>query len=317
MPKVSVIVTVYNRASMAREAIGSLLAQTFQDFEIVVVDDGSTDGSADAIRAIDDPRIKLIVHERNLGIPSARNSGLDAARGEYIAWLDSDDLARPRRLELQVAYLDAHPEIAMIGASTGTISRKGRRSWIPRPRPSSHERIVSMLQFRTPMLQSSIMGRAEVLKQYPYRLEYPVCQDLDMFIRLTRDHRVANLPQVLVDRRFHENQVVRTRADKIVDRKRVLFRELLARLGIEPTSEELDRHILLGRVKKAPINREFLEWSRQWLDRIEAANRRLGVYDAKGLDYALKRVWRRACLAALKGPDRRYAAARFWRSGPA
>ena len=312
MPKVSVILTVYNRASMVRAAIDSLLAQTFTDFEIVVIDDGSTDGSVGLIKSIDDPRIKLVAHERNLGTPTARNSGLEAASGEYIAWLDSDDLARPKRLQRQVAYLDAHPSIAMVGSSAGAIRSNGRRRWMRQPRPSSHDEIVSMMQFRTPMLQSSIMGRAEILKQYPYRLEFPVCQDLDVFIRLTRDHRVANMPQVLVDRRFHEGQVVRQRADKIIDRKRVLFRDLLERLGIEPTEEELDRHIRLGRINKSPINREFLEWSRHWLDRIVDANRARGVYDEKGLEQTIKRVWRRACIAAARGPDRFYAAKHFW-----
>lgn len=312
MPRVSVILTVYNRASMVRDAIDSLLAQTFTDFEIVVVDDGSTDGSVDLIKSIDDPRIRLIAHERNKGTPTARNSGLEAATGEYIAWLDSDDLARPKRLERQVAYLDANPSIAMVGTLVGAIRANGRRRWTRQSRPLSHDEIVSMLQFRTPMLQSSIMGRAEILKQYPYRLEFPVCQDLDMFIRLTRDHRVANMPEVLVDRRFHEGQVVRQRAAKIVDRKRVLFRDLLARLGIEPTDEELDRHIRLGRINKAPINREFLEWSRHWLERIVEANRASRIYDDRALGRTVRLVWRRACVAALRGSDRAYAAAQFW-----
>lgn len=314
MPKVSVILTAYNREAMVGAAIDSLLVQTFDDFEIIVVDDGSTDRSVEVVKSMRDPRVRLITHERNLGIPSARNSGLEAAEGQYIAWLDSDDLARPKRLALQAAYLDSHPSIAMVGASAGTIRPSGRHSWMPRPRPTSHEQIVSMLQFRTSMLQSSIMGRAEILKQYPYRLEFPVCQDLDMFIRLTRDHRVANLPQVLVDRRCHEGQVVRQRAAKIVDRKRVLFRESLGRLGIEPSDEDLDRHILLGRINKSPISREFLEWSHAWLEGIAGANCSRGIYDARGLDYTLKRVWQRACAAALRGPDRVYAATHFWSS---
>jgi len=312
MPKVSVILTVYNRVAMVRDAIDSLLAQTFNDFEIIVVDDGSTDGSVEVIKSIGDPRIRLIAHERNMGTPTARNSGLEAARGEYIAWLDSDDLARPKRLQSQVDYLDAHPSIAMVGTAAGAIRANGRRRWTRQSRPLSHDEIVSMLQFRTPMLQSSIMGRADILKQYPYRLEFPVCQDLDMFIRLTRDHRVANIPQVLVDRRFHEGQVVRQRAAKIVDRKRVLFRDLLERLGIEPTDEELDRHIRLGRINKAAIDREFLDWSRQWLERIVDANRASHVQDEQALGRTVKLVWRRACVAGLRGSDRAYAAMQFW-----
>jgi glycosyltransferase involved in cell wall biosynthesis len=312
MPRISVILTAYNREAMVGAAIDSILAQTFQDFEIIVVDDGSTDRTVEIVNAVNDRRVRLIAHPHNLGTPTARNSGLEAATGDYIAWLDSDDLSRPRRLEVQAAYLDAHPSIAMIGSCAGSIRENGRRGWVPRSRPSTHEQLAAMLLFRSALLQSTIMGRAEILKQYPYRLEFPVCQDLDMFIRLTREHRVANLKEVLVDRRFHEGQVVRRRAALIVDRKRVLFGESLARLGIEPDREELDRHILLGRIKKSPVDREFLEWSRDWLDRVAAANRSRGIYDEQGLDYTLKRVWQRACAAALRGPDRLYAATQFW-----
>lgn len=313
MPRVSVVLTAYNREAMVGAAIESLLAQSFRDFEIIVVDDGSADRTVEVIKGFDDPRVRLIEHGQNKGTPTARNSGLYAAEGEYIAWLDSDDLSRPRRLETQVAYLDANPSIAMIGSAAGTIRPNGRRSWMPRSRQTNHEQIAPMLMFRSAILQSTVMGRADILKQYPYRLEFPVCQDLDMFIRLARDHRVANLPQALVDRRFHSGQAVRKHAALIVDRKKLLFRESLARLGIEPSEGDLERHILLGRIKRAPIGREFLEWSHGWLNGIATANRAERVYDAAGLADTLGLVWRRACLAALRGPDRTYATARLWR----
>jgi hypothetical protein len=152
-----------------------------------------------------------------------------------------------------------------------------------------------------------MMGRAEVLKQYPYRLEFPVCQDLDMYSRLVRHHRVANMRRVLIDRRLHADQVVHKQADRIVDRKRVLFREALLRLGIDPTDEELQRHIILGRPKKRAVDRHFLDWSRKWLTTVVAANAKRGIYDERALELAVRRVWRRACFAGLRGPDRLHA----------
>jgi glycosyltransferase involved in cell wall biosynthesis len=312
-PRVSVIVTAFNREAMVGDAIASVFGQTMADFELIVVDDGSSDRTIEIVTAIDDPRIRLIAHERNRGVQHARNTGLDAARGGYVAWLDSDDLARPRRLEIEADYLDAHPEIAMIGSAAGTIRAGGRRSWVPRARASSHEQIAALLLFRSALLQSSLMGRADILKHYPYRANFPVCEDLDQFIRLARDHRVANLPQVLVDRRMHTGQAVNRRAAMIVERKRVLLGEQLRRLGIEPSAENLDRHILLGRTRGAALNREFLEWSERWLKTILSANRSRQVYDARGLDYAVGFVWRRACLAALRGPNPVGAAARMLR----
>jgi len=312
-PRISVIVTAYNRAAMVGDAIASVLRQTMADFELIVVDDGSTDRTVEIVKAIDDPRIRLIVHEWNRGVQHARNSGLEAARGEYVAWLDSDDLARPRRLEIEADYLDAHPEIAMIGSAAGTIRAGGGRSRLPRARASCHEQIAAMLLFRSALLQSSLMGRADILKQYPYRSDFPVCEDLDQFIRLARDHRVANLPQVLVDRRMHTGQAVNRRAAMIVEKKRLLLGEQLCRLGLDPNPEDLDRHILLGRTRGAPLDREFLDWSEDWLKGILRANRAQHVYSTGGLNYAVSFIWRRACLAALRGGNPLGALARLIR----
>ncbi len=312
-PRVSVIVTAYNRETVVGDAIASVLGQSMPDFELIVVDDGSADRTVEIVEAIDDPRIRLIVHGQNCGIPLARNTGLEAASGKYIAWLDSDDLARPKRLEIEADYLDANPAIAMIGSAAGTLRADGRRRWLPRSRPTSHEQIAAMLLFRSALLQSSIMGRSEILKRYPYRPEFPVCEDLDVFIRLARDHRVANLSPTLVDRRMHADQAVNCKAAMIVERKRLLLGEQLRRLGIDPDPEDLNRHILLGRTRGAPLGLEFLDWSDDWLQGILRANQSRRVYDDRGLDYAVGFVWRRACLAALRGGNPLGAFARIIR----
>ena len=309
----SVIVIAYNRETMIADAVASILAQTMPDFELIVVDDGSIDRTAEVVKAIRDPRLRLIVHEKNCGIPAARNTGLAAASGRYIAWLDSDDLARPERLAVQADYLDAHPSTALIGSHSGLIKANGRRSWGPRPRPRRHAEIAAMLLFRTAMLQSSIMGRAEILKLYPYRLDFPVSEDLDMLIRLTREHRIENIKETLVDRRAHPGQMVRQSLGPIADRKRVLFRESLARLGIDPSDGDLDRHIVLGRIRTTPIDRDFLDWSERWLEGIIRANRSHRIYDPAGLAYAVRWLWWRACAAALRGPDRPHALRGFLR----
>lgn len=303
-PKISVIVPVHNREKMVGEAIASVLCQTESDFEIIVVDDGSIDRSVEVVQAIGDPRIRLIAHERNRGIPATRNSGLEAAKGRYIAWLDSDDLARPNRLKVQADYLERHPMIALVGAHSGVIRADGKRKRRVSSRPLKHEQIVAMLLFRTPLLQSTFMGRTAILQQFPYRREFAVSEDLDLLIRLARKHRIANLHDVLVDRRSHAGQVVRNSADRIVESKRELFRDSLARLGIQATEEELARHIVLGRLLGSPVDCGFIEWSKAWLDRILEANQSRSIYDHDGLDHAVRRVWRRACIAALAGEDR-------------
>ncbi len=122
-PKVTVLTPVYNREQYIATAIESVLAQSFTDFELLLIDDGSTDGSAEILRSYTtDPRVRVVRNEQNLGIPQTRNRGIDLARGEYVAMLDSDDWAYPCRLETQVAFLDRHRDVAVVGP--------GRRRWM-------------------------------------------------------------------------------------------------------------------------------------------------------------------------------------------
>ena len=125
-PKVTVFIPVFNREHYIGDAIESILAQTFSDFEILLVDDGSTDSSTEKIRSFSDPRIRLVCNEKNLGIPKTRNKGVELARGQYMAMLDSDDLAYPHRLKKQVAFLDNHPEYAQIGSWCRMMDAQGR-----------------------------------------------------------------------------------------------------------------------------------------------------------------------------------------------
>ncbi len=314
MTFVSAIVTVHNRATMIEAAIASLVCQKVERLEIIVVDDGSTDNSVEVIEAFSDPRIRLLRHDRNRGIPAARNTGLEAARGDYIAWLDSDDLARPDRLAKQARFLDANRHVAMIGSSAGRISRRGKAKSSARVPLFDHDDLRAQLLFRSAFQQSSIFGRAEILKAYPYRLEFPVCEDVDMFIRLSNDHIVANLPQVLIDRRLHAGQTVHQESALIRERKRALFRTSLAWLGIDAGEADLDRHVSLGNLKAEAIDRPMLEWSEHWLLRLVAANAAARQYDRRALDFATARIWLLACRAARRGPDRGFSLRRLAQS---
>jgi glycosyltransferase involved in cell wall biosynthesis len=294
IPDVSVIIPVFNRERLVGRAVASLTRQTLHNIEIIVVDDGSTDGTAAAVARIDDPRVRLMIHSENRGIPAARNSGLAEARGRYIAWLDSDDVARPERFEIQCAFLNAHPSIAMIGAAARRIGPNGiPKLHVSRP-PATHAEIVAKLLFRSAFQQSSVTGRAEVLREYAYRSEFDVCEDVDMFIRLTRDHRTANLRSVLIDRYLHAGQTVRQESAKIIEKKKLLLSDLLRRLEIDASDEELERHVLLANIKRTRVDQEFLEWGEQWLARIAAANALTRLYDSAALAAAADRVWQRA-----------------------
>lgn len=113
--KVSVVIPVYNKGPFLREAVDSILAQTFKDFELICVDDKSTDNSLEILRGVQDPRLRIIEQPVNGGPAAAANAGFDAARGEYIVRMDADDIAVPERIAVQVAFMDAHPELVLSG----------------------------------------------------------------------------------------------------------------------------------------------------------------------------------------------------------
>lgn len=133
-PKISVCIPTYNRAAFVREAIESVLRQTRQDFEIIVFDDASTDATPEVVGQVDDDRVRYFRQERNVGVSANRNSCLAVARGEYIAWLDSDDVYLPHMLEAQSAVLDGHPGVGMVHGAFEVVDESGRRlpDW-PRP----------------------------------------------------------------------------------------------------------------------------------------------------------------------------------------
>src|SRR5690554_1467307 len=125
-PKITVFMAAYNAEAFIAEAISSILNQSFEDFELLVVNDGSIDKTVDVVHSFADPRIRLIHNEKNNGLVYTRNSALDEARGEYIAVLDSDDIAVPERLQLQYDYMIQYPKIALCGGHAALIDAQGQ-----------------------------------------------------------------------------------------------------------------------------------------------------------------------------------------------
>ena len=139
-PKVTVVIPVYNREKYLGIAVDSILSQTFPDFELLVIDDGSIDRSIDVVLSHSDPRIRLVCNNTNLGVSTTRNKGIQLARGEYLAFLDSDDWAHPERLAKQTAFLDNHPDYSAVGSWIEWMSEAGHPSGRIKRKPTSTRR---------------------------------------------------------------------------------------------------------------------------------------------------------------------------------
>jgi glycosyltransferase involved in cell wall biosynthesis len=295
-PKVTVFVPFYNRADYLGSTIESVLAQSFGDFELLLVDDGSTDGSREVIAGFGDRRIRVESNEQNLGIPRTRNRGLEFARGEYLALLDSDDIAHPKRLERQVQFLDRHTDYAEIGTWCGFIDERGRRLSRVKRHAIHPDDIRAEMLFRCPISNRSVMGRVAILREYPYRPEFPVCEDVDVHCRIGRDHLVGNLPEVLVYGREHAGRTSRLLGVERATLQAKVKRELLEDLGIKPSAEDLARHVAIGRRETGiKIDEAFLNWTDRWLAALFEANRSNRRYESGAFSRVLGFMWAATC----------------------
>ena len=235
VPAVSVVMTVFNTEAYVAEAVESVLGQTFGDFEFIIVDDGSTDGSTAILRGFAgrDRRIRL-VSRPNTGIVRAANEGIEMARAKYLARMDSDDVSLPRRFENQVRYLDEHPECVLVGSRVTVVDPYGSPV-LESQQKQTHEEIEAELlssQGGWAVVQPSAMMRAEAVRRVGgYRGRHNVSEDQDLFLRLAEVGRVANLPEPLLLYRRHYKSVMHTQWRQREEVKERIVREAYARRG--------------------------------------------------------------------------------------
>ncbi|QOX79703.1 glycosyltransferase [Trichlorobacter lovleyi] len=200
-PRVSVLMPVYNGERFLREAIDSILGQSFHDFELIIVDDGSTDSSAACIASYHDTRIISVKNEINQGIVVTRNRGIELARGEYIALMDCDDISTEERLAEQVAFLDTDQSVAAVAACIECVDENGTflSGWADDRSTVTPDQIRAFLPRANCVANSSLMIRANVLRQYRYRGGRDAVEDYDLLLRLVSDGlQVAKIPAVLL-----------------------------------------------------------------------------------------------------------------------
>lgn len=212
----------YNAEKYLREAIDSILGQTFTDFEFIIVNDGSTDRTKEIIFSYSDPRIVYIENEYNLGICVTLNRGIDAAHGRYIARMDSDDISLPDRFERQVAYLDIHPEIGVLGSLVVRISDDGTTIDCPPSEINPYECRASLL-FSTCLAHPAAMLRTSILKKYKLNYDdyFRGMEDFHLWWKMSHYTQITNIEEVLLKYRIHHNQITQISVnDEFLNRHR-------------------------------------------------------------------------------------------------
>lgn len=215
-PTVTVLMPVYNAARFVAQTVDTILEQTFRDFEFLVINDGSTDNSLEILQdyARQDERIRLFSRP-NTGYVVALNEGLGLARGQFVARIDADDLADPRRLELQVARMRAEPQLVALGSNALAIDEDGFMIG-EYSVPLTHEEIeAAHLVGSSSIHHPAVMLRPEAVKRVGgYRKELMPCEDFDLWLRLAEVGRLANLPEKLLTKRLFVGSAVATNLAK-------------------------------------------------------------------------------------------------------
>ncbi|OZN24964.1 glycosyl transferase family 2 [Actinobacillus seminis] len=213
---VSVLVPAYNVSSYVREALSSVLAQTYKHLEIIVIDDGSTDNTGEILNQLakSDTRLRIIHNEKNIGIIKTLNKGLNLAKGDYIARMDADDLIVPDWIEKILNRMENEPHIFAMGGSlqilssnTGKLAKIYKNGEIFQY-PTEHDDIIRTLPFDNPMAHPTMVMRAEIFSRNGLRYDehYPKAEDYKLWLEISKIGQLANLPDVLLQYRIHENQ---------------------------------------------------------------------------------------------------------------
>ena len=302
-PTVTVFIPVYNREHYISKAIESILTQSFPNFELLLVDDGSTDRSVEVMRSYDDTRIRVVCNEYNRGIPETRNRGLELARGVYIALLDSDDQACPDRLIKQVTFLDQHSDYVQVGGRIKFMDEHGQPLKKKKRQPSTFQDIQAQLLFRCCLSNATIMARTAILQEYRYRASFLRCQDYDLHVRLAKRYKMANFSDTLTRIRVHPAQITAQTAELGEAKKREIVSGQLSDLGVAFHQKDLIPHLTLSRMRKLRFtpDRAYLDWADAWLQSLIAANQKSQRYSAPVFQRTVSAKWAKACQAAANG----------------
>jgi len=301
-PLVTVLMPVYNGEKHLAEAVQSILDQTYRNFEFLVMDDGSTDGSAEIIASFKDERIMLNRAENNEGITKTLNRGIGIAKGFYIARMDCDDISHPQRLMRQVNFLEEHPETGVLGTAIEQIKKNGpgkTKRW-----PATDAEIKINMLFQNPLYHPTVMVRREALAntRYPESMRY--AQDYSLWTALSPVTRFANLPEALLRYRTHPGQVTKTKAAEQATNARIVRENYLQSLF--PEADETER-ALHHRISERDRTID-LEASALWFEKMISLNESKTVFPRKTFEKILARKWWNCCKNSRSG------GMRIWKS---
>ncbi len=288
-PRVSVVMSVHNGEKYLREAIDSILSQTFTDFEFIIINDGSTDSSEHIIRSYDDQRIRSVTQEKNIGLPASLNIGFALARGEYLARMDADDISVPERLRTQVTFLDEHPTIGVAGGWAQVFGHEAPHIW---KNPTNPDEVDALLLFSCCLLHPTTMIRRSILTKHHlrYNEQFTTAQDYELWSRVREVTQLTNIPRILLHYRTYAPGDSSAKKANQQHNSWQIQKNMLQELGILAT--ETDRFLHQNSTPAASNQSDdFIREKEAWLLSLLEANLRTKIFKHTALHDIVLKIW--------------------------
>ncbi len=290
--KVSIITPLYNSSAFLLETLESILNQTYQNLEIILVNDGSTDNTEELVRSIRDNRITFLNSDKNLGIASARNLGIERATGDLIAFLDHDDISLPRRIERQVDLFQNDDNLGLCGTAVRTFGDEKEHLW---NYPTDSHFLKARLLFDCPFAASSVMIRSDCIEREGHRFN-PTIQgvdDYEMWVKISKKLKITNIPEALTLYRLQPQQYSSGATYKrdLTEMVWGIQSRLLRDLGISPSEKQKKLHLDMGVRWSFSGEESVIQEAAEWLVLLHEANLKNHVYEETSFRSVLLERW--------------------------
>ena len=289
-PLVSIVFTSYNHLEFLKQAIESILNQTFSNFEFIIINDGSTDESDKIIRSYDDSRIIYQSNSCNSGLIATLNVGISLSRGKYIARMDADDISYRNRFSIQYDYLEKNENVVLCGSWAKIIDSNGKESGRIK-RINSHQLLRANMLFTTPFIHPSVMIRTESIKKEKFSENAIHCEDLELWLRLSlnTNNLFANIPKYLLKYRIHEKNIsVEFNDFQLEHRKEILKPYIESFIPLNSIEDELTHFSLF---QSKPLTKKEKARVKDWISKLVAANKEQNIFQSYALNALLFSRW--------------------------
>lgn len=283
IPKITVLMPIFNGGSHLKTAIESILNQTYSNFEILAINDCSTDNTEETILAFKDPRIVYLKNEKNLGLIKTLNLGLELSRGEFIARMDQDDIANPKRFEKQIAILQQNPTIGVCGTWFTLFGDNTTIKTVEHPEDPETIKI-ELLSYCT-LGHPTVMIRRAVIENIQYDEDYPAAEDYELWTRLSRTTKLYNIQESLLQYRIHNSNISVLQRNTQYEKSKRIIGNQLRFIDIDSKNEnvELCQTLFSTIIHRRPTAKEFKNLVK-FANSLEYHNRIQKYYDEKELN---------------------------------